>query len=363
MRGGVLALVLCLAAASASAQSADTETGEPGEGNGATSEDEGSGATSEDEAEGGTASDLLPPELAPTLSLAVEPDSGVMTGDLVTLVITAEAHEGDDVAVPRQELAPFEVLDSSAEQNGSTFVFRIELLALEPGEHEVGPVRLRVVTSDGTLGSAETAPVSITVGSVLGNEPDAQPKPPTDPVEVIEEDYTLAWIGGGLLGMLLLALIMFFVTRWWLGRDKPEPPPPPPRPPWEVAMEELGALRGSVDQDAEAKRLTRWVDALSDTLRVYLGARYGFEGIESTTDEAVAFIRRKKPKGITAEQVAGILSDCDLVKFAKATPERERCIALLEAAEGIVKATTARLGGEVVTDVPGVPPKEAEESE
>jgi len=131
-------------------------------------------------------------------------------------------------------------------------------------------------------------------------------------------------------------------------------------------MEELSALRASLDDDADQKRLTRWVDQLSDTLRVYLGHRYGFEGIESTTDEAVGWIRRKKPKGVTAEQVAGILSDCDLVKFAKATPERDRCAALLDAAIGIVKATTARLGGEVVADIPGdppgAPPLEAEEA-
>jgi hypothetical protein len=50
------------------------------------------------------------------------------------------------------------------------------------------------------------------------------------------------------------------------------------------------------------------------------------------------------------------------VKFAKATPERERCLALLDAATGIVKATTARLGGEVATSIPkGSDPKAAAE--
>ncbi len=319
--------------------------------------------------------DTLPEEFRPALSLSVDPPSGVMTGDLVTLVITADANAGDDVAIPRQEFSPFEVLDSSAEPTprpdnaggtgGTRFSFRIDLLALEPGQHEIGPILIRVVTADGTLGDVYTAPVTIEVGSVLGNEPDAQPKPPTAPVDVVEEDYTLAWVGGGLLGLALLALIMFLVARWWLRREKPIPPPPPPRPAWEVALEELGALGRRLDEDTEAQHLTRWVDQLSDSLRVYLGARYGFDGIESTTDEAVARIRRKKPKGITAEQVAGILGDCDLVKFAKATPERERCIALLDAATGIVKATTARLGGEVVTDVPGgaTDPPETEERE
>jgi hypothetical protein len=180
-------------------------------------------------------------------------------------------------------------------------------------------------------------------------------------VDVVEEDLTLAWIGGGLAGLFVLALLMFLLARWWVRRERPEPPPPPPRPAWEVAMEELTALGRSLDEDAEAGRLTGWVDALSDTLRVYLGNRYDFEGIESTTDEVVGRIRRKKPKGITAEQVAGILSDCDLVKFAKATPERDRCLALLDAAKSIVKATTARLGGAVVTDIPGQKPAEAEE--
>jgi hypothetical protein len=247
------------------------------------------------------------------------------------------------------------VVDSSADEpppdhGRQRFVFRIDLLALEPGEHTIEPIPLRVVTRERVLGTVRTEAISIEVQSVLGNEPDAQPKPETAPVDVYEDDYTLAWIGGSFGVLLVLALLMFLLARWWMRRAKPLPPPPPPRPAWEVAMERLSLLRRELDDAASEGRLVAWIDRLSDGLREYLGDRYGFEGLESTTDEVLSRLHKAKPTGITVEQVAGILSDCDLVKFAKATPERERCIALLDAAEGIVRATTARLGGVVVTD-------------
>ena len=61
------------------------------------------------------------------------------------------------------------------------------------------------------------------------------------------------------------------------------PPPPPPRPPWEVAFEELDAVRhaGLVDEGRYAEHF----DRVCDAVRKYLGGRYGFDGLETTTDE------------------------------------------------------------------------------
>ncbi len=275
-------------------------------------------------------------------------------------MITVVAHPGDDVTIPRQSFGNLELLDSRVDTstaNGhSRFVFHVSLLAVEPGDHEVGPVRLRVLTHDRTLGGVETDAITIDVGSVLGNEPDAQPKPVTTPVEVLEKDYTLAYVGGGLLGLVLLALAMFWAARWWLRRERAAAPPPPPRPAAEIALAKLGALRRSLSEHADDDRLVVWVDGLSDTLREYLGARYGFDGLESTSDEVVTHVRRAKPIVITVEEVSGILGDCDLVKFAKVTPEKERCSALLDAAVRIVQMTTRNLAAAAKVSAERTPP-------
>ena len=289
--------------------------------------------------------DLLPEDLRPTLSIELTPTGGTMTGDLVHLIVTAEAAASDDLTVPEQPFAPLELQNAAAttEPAGpdrTRHRFDLTLIAFEPGEHVVGPVRVRVLTADGTLGVALTEPVTVWVGSVLGNEPDAQPKPPTDPVSVLEEDYTLAWILGGLGGLAVLALLMFLAARWWLSRERPEPPPPPPRPAWETALLQLAELRRSLEAGLSSSAFVHWADRLSDAMRQYFGGRYGFDGLESTTDEVLAHIRKQPRRGLAVPEVTLLLGECDLVKFAKATPTAEDCERLLETAFRMVNDTT-----------------------
>jgi len=375
----VAALVACGLAPSASAQDAGpapdagsaADTGGARDAGPAVDAGPGRDAGASDDAgasEDLPAADLLPEALRPRIEVTVTPSEGVVTGDLVTVSLSVDAAEGDEVGVPDQSFEPFEVLDHEATEeppaNGrARFRFQLQLLALEPGEHEVGPIRLRIVTADGTLGTVETDALAIEVGSVLGNEPDAQPKPPTEPVEVLEEDYTLAWVGGSLLVLILLAALMFLLARWWTRRERPPAPAPPPRPPWEIALEAFEALRRSLDPRLTSGEVVVWADELSDAARDYLGHRYEFDGLESTTDEVLSRLRTKKPTGIQVEEVAALLGDCDLVKFAKATPEKEQCEELLAAAFRIVRATTP---GSFAERAPGAaaaaapPPQSAE---
>ncbi len=194
------------------------------------------------------------------------------------------------------------------------------------------------------VGEVETDPRTVEVGSVLGNEPDAQPKPPTEPVEVWQEDDTLWWVLGGLGLVLLGALIMFLIARWWRRREKAAAPPPPPRPAEEIALEKLEELRRERDRMLEEGEGEAWVDGVSDAIREYFGHRYGFEGLESTTDEVVAALRQRSVKGISVDEVAALLGDCDLVKFARADATAEQTEQMLAGAFRLVRATTPRPG-------------------
>ncbi len=286
----------------------------------------------------------LPEAARPHLTVEVEPREGVMTGDVVHLRIRADARKSDDLAVPReQDFAPWDVLDRQArvEENAdrAVHVFQVDLLALEPGEHTIGPVRIRVVTAEGVVGEVETDPIPLRVGSVLGNEPDAQPKPPTEPVQVWQDDYSLLWVLGALGLILLTALLTLLLARWWRRRVRQAAPPPPPRPAWEIALERLEALRRDREAAVAEGRVVEWVDGVSDAVREYLGHRFGFEGLESTTDEVLRELEGKKLIGVDRSEVAALLHDCDLVKFAKATFDGDQCDTLLAAAFRIVRAS------------------------
>ena len=291
----------------------------------------------------------LPEANRPRLRLEVTPRDGVMTGDLVHVSLRADALLGDDVTVPQQSFTPFEAHAKRARVEPSrdgrqVYVFEIDLLALEPGQHTLPAMRLRVVTADGTVGSVSTDPVPVRVRSVLGNEPDAQPKPATQPVVVMQDDYTLAWALGALGVVLLTVLLTWLVVRWWGRRAKPAAPPAPPRPPWEVALEKLDAVRRQARQLLTDGRERELVDRTADALREYLGGRYGFDGLESTTDEILSRLKSADVRGVSREEIAALLGDSDLVKFAKAVPDEAQCEAILAGAYRVVRGTSGAPG-------------------
>ncbi len=285
----------------------------------------------------------LPEGHEPTITVRLTPTEGLMTGDVVHYELTVEVPEGDDVNLPRQTYAPLELIGQdhveSVVNGRRRFVYTLDLLALEPGEITIPGLVVRVITADGIVGAARTEPQTITIGSLVANEPDAQPRPPTEPVVVMQDDYTLAYIAGALGLMLLGGLIAWLFMRWWRKRPKELPPPPPPRPAYEVALERLRALRRELTPAIADGSQGRIVDGASDALREYLGHRFGFNGLESTTDEVIARMRHQRMAGVTLAEITSLLGECDLVKFAKAIPDESDCEKVIQEAERIVQRT------------------------
>ncbi len=235
---------------------------------------------------------------------------------------------------------------------------QIHFLSLpeKPGRHELTlpPIPIAVSRASGEFLTLCTTPHTIVIDEPIANEPEAAPQgnPPPRPqreVWTLARDLTY----GGLIGVLAAALVALLIL-WWRRRPKPPVPPPPPRPPWEVALEALHTLRRG-QLVAEGKRAEH-VDQVSDVVRVYLGARFGFDGIESTTDEVLQALRRIHPPLLVFDDVRRLLQDSDLVKFARWSPTDEDCEQVLDTAERIVRATMPVAG----PPPPAPPPVEQE---
>lgn len=250
----------------------------------------------------------------------------------------------------------------------STVTIPIVLLPLASGNllMKLPAIPIQVARADGELMTVCTSPHEIESLDPILEEKDPQVRPNPPGRHQKERWVFLMWLLFGIiLGLIVMAIAAYFLRKH-LREPKPEPEIPK-RVPWEVALEELQALRGS--KMLEEGKLDEYFDAVSDCVRKYLGSRYGFEelgfdGLDTTTDEMRALLKRVKPPIKHLDLIGSFLDDCDLVKFAKLTPNESECGATLDKGEAIVKGTMPALdalGKPILpgqAPAPGAPPKD-----
>lgn len=309
----------------------------------------GSQAAPEDSPE--ATDEALPQAHQPEVRMALSPDR-VALGQLLKLRIEATVPEGDDVTVAEQDFGSFEVHGRSrtvrpARQGQQTFVFELSLQTFDPAMEALAPIELRVVTTDGFIGRAETPAQAVKLESLLANEPDAKPRAPGQPVSVMQDDYTLLWVLGALLAIALIALLTVLVQRYLRRRPVAEAPPPPPRPPWEIATEKLAQLRRRKQSMLQAGQGVQFVDEVSDAVREYLGGCFGFEGLDTTSEEMLRLLRGRSANPGLQREVGAYLNRCDLVKFADINPDQDEADLIFAKAQDIVQFSTPAGGGAV----------------
>jgi hypothetical protein len=228
-------------------------------------------------------------------------------------------------------------------------------LPKDPGPHTLTlpSVPIAIARQSGELITVCTASHSILIDDPTSNIANATPRPNPPPLRQLEVWTTAKNVAlTALIALPLGALTAFLVGRW-LRRARPLPPPPPPRPAWELALEALVRVR---TQRLIEQGLTREVfDEVSLAVREYLGRRFGFDGLESTTRELLEHLARlgsTVPPRELIEDIELLLRRADLVKFANLTPEAAECELALERGERIVRGTMAPVARVVTEAVP-----------
>lgn len=243
-------------------------------------------------------------------------------------------------ALPDQNGGSPPTLVREETESGATTRLTIPFVPLpkDPGRNDMllPPVPIAVARASSDLITLCTKPHAIRVEDPTANEadPKVKPNPPPRPQR---EEWTLA--KNVTIGVVIGAVVMA-IAAWLFARWKRNPRPvklPPPKLPWIVAMEELEAIRRS-GLLAENKT-DAYFDRVSDCVRKYLGARYGFDGLETTTDEMRGFLKRVRPQISKLTEITTFLEDCDLVKFARVVPSEADCLEALERGETIVRMT------------------------
>jgi hypothetical protein len=227
----------------------------------------------------------------------------------------------------------------------TTITIPVVPLPPKPGRSmlELPPLPIAISRASNEYITLCTAPHQILIDDPIANELDPKVKP-NPPGRKQLEDWPLARIlavAVPLGGALLLAGAL--LSRWWSRRPKVERARPKV-PPWTTALEELERIRRS--SLLEDGKRGEYFDRVSDALRRYLGGRYGFDtlpegyvGLETTTGEMLALLKRVRPPIVELPRIKDFLDDCDLVKFARFTPSNEQCLDSLARCEAIVRRT------------------------
>jgi len=221
----------------------------------------------------------------------------------------------------------------------TTLSFPFIPLPKEAGRLELTLPRLPIAVSrsSGQVHTVCTQPHVITVEDPLASEASPDKKPNPEPRSQLEiwtslRDFVLTALWVVPLVLLLAGLLYKFRDRF-----VKKPVPPPPIPPWERARGQLSHL--------EAKGLLRtgafeeYLDGVTDTLREYLGGRYGFDGLECTTRELLRQLGGRASDFTEEQSVRTILQRADLVKFARRTPTEEECVEAIRATRRIIELT------------------------
>jgi hypothetical protein len=274
-----------------------------------------------------------------------EESSVFHVGDAIGVVVTAISRRNVPVNLPGSlDLGAFTVLDrkESEKDLGDGRVqheFALTVATYEPGEREIPAIEVTYLGRGGDVRTARAAPLPVKITSLIANEPEPALKDAAAPVVVMEENLLLIYVGAAVLAAALGALITFLIVRRMRARVAARPGPPP-RPPHEIALDKLDRLgRYGFLEDADNRP---FYFSVSEIIREYLGARFGFDSLELTTDELLAELKHAAGKELLLGEIQGWLSACDLVKFAKISPSAAEARGTLETAIRIVTATRPR---------------------
>ncbi len=322
--------VVLLAAAVASGQAWAGPDGGPGSGTGA-----GTGTGTADAGVAGAvdsgiaAPSLLAPDPdAPTLTTRLE-KSKVAFGEPAILVLGVIHRRGVDITLPTApELGPFMVLGTEEKKidlaDGNVkHEFRLKLVPLDVGRLVVPPVEVVYRNTAGQYRTMRSDDLPVDVVSAIANEPEPKLRDDTKPVVVYEDDYTLLWIGSGILAVIAIAGLTLLIARSIRRKAAMRRPAAPPRPADVVALERLAKLRAEWRAAGSAKDYQLYYLELSEILRGYLGGRWGFDSLELTTTELTEVMKRHLADEELRLRLQAWLEDTDLVKFANLTPEED----------------------------------------
>lgn len=272
----------------------------------------------------------------PSLSARV-PEGPYHIGDDIPLTVTLRVPKDLRCEIPSHVvLDPFVIKKfektSVLEGDDIRTSLSFALTAFTVGTVRVPPITVEYTGPDGQPAGISTPEVPVTILSLLTPEI-TDIKGIKRPVSIMEKDYSLVETGGGFLAIALA----FFLAHRYLRRPRAAAAaiPAPALSPEEIALMELDAVEAA---GLPEKGLWKeYYSGVSDALRRYIGARWGIIAMEMTTAEILSVLKEPGMGERLRTPLRHVLTEADLVKFAKFIPVPEQAKAALKEARVFVK--------------------------
>jgi hypothetical protein len=263
-------------------------------------------------------------------AVGVDPDT-VRVGDPFIVKIGVRAPQGATIAFPPapdstgtvQGLDPVRV-ETRPDSGGAVQWGYYRVAAWDVGDQPIslGDV---VVTMEGRSRRVSLAGHKVFVASVLPADSALRVPKPARPL--FEFGAPLWWLW---LAIAVLALLLFLLWWWWRRRKRGAPAIQVD--PFEFAEKEFARIEAL--RLVEAGERGRYVALMVEVVRDYLARRYAAARLSHTSTELLAALAGER--AMPHERLARLLTETDLIKFAKRPVAADRARELGREARAIV---------------------------
>ena len=271
------------------------------------------------------------------LNMKVEPET-IYVGDPFTITLSATYPSDHFVIFPQvpSEWGEFEVRSQTSaptienDDGALTSSIQIEAVLFSTGDIPTPELSVAIRKPDGEIINRPASPIDVRVESVSGNDdqlrdikPQAELPIPFNPLSIVEGREGLVTLtAASALGLAILAI--------YLWRRRQAYVQPDPGTPAEIALRELDRIASlPLESDSDFKERYTLV---SDCLRIYLWSQFGVPAPELTTHQTLRSLESVEIKASDTADLAQILDECDLVKFARLLPDADSANLIIERA-------------------------------
>ena len=268
----------------------------------------------------------------------------IYVGDPFTITLSATYPPDHFVIFPQVESdwGEFEVRNQTSvptaqnEDGTVTSSIQIEAVLFSTGDIPTPELSVAIRKPDGEVINRPARPIDIKVASISdGDElkdikPQAKLNVPPDPLSVARDNPRLAMLtlAGG-IGLAALVILL-----WRRRQDSAIPVPGTPA---EIALRELDRIASMpLVSDSDFKERYTLV---SDCLRHYLWSQFGLPAPELTTRQTLRNLDSPQFSDTQTDEIAALLEECDLVKFARFLPGDEDANRIIERSREFVRDT------------------------